>query len=132
MRRIIGGSVIGAALALGLVGGVGAQDLDCADFGPGEAQANLDANPGDPNNLDADNDGEACEGSGGGGGASAPAAAPAAAPASAPVQGSAASTVALPSTGSGPIAEASTTLPLALAGLAGAFGVAAIRRVRSA
>lgn len=46
-------------------------DLDCADFSTqAEAQANLEANPSDPNNLDADDDGEACEdsfGSDGGG-----------------------------------------------------------------
>lgn len=39
-----------------------AQDLDCANFATQqEAQANLNANPSDPNNLDADNDGIACE-----------------------------------------------------------------------
>lgn len=37
-------------------------DLDCADFGSQEeAQAALDADPSDPNNLDADDDGLACE-----------------------------------------------------------------------
>jgi hypothetical protein len=56
-----------------------AQDdqFDCASFGSqAAAQAELDRNPSDPSNLDADNDGEACEtypynnsgGSGGGGG----------------------------------------------------------------
>lgn len=38
-------------------------DLDCADFAnQEEAQAVLEADPSDPNNLDADNDGIACEG----------------------------------------------------------------------
>jgi hypothetical protein len=37
-------------------------DLDCADFpNQAAAQANLDANPSDPNNLDADHDSQACE-----------------------------------------------------------------------
>jgi hypothetical protein len=37
-------------------------DLNCADFATqAEAQAVLDADPSDPNNLDADNDGVACE-----------------------------------------------------------------------
>ena len=38
------------------------EDLDCADFSSQEeAQANLNANPDDPNNLDADGDDIACE-----------------------------------------------------------------------
>lgn len=44
-----------------------AQDLNCDDFATqAEAQATLDADPSgaDPNNLDADDDGEACEDSG--------------------------------------------------------------------
>src|SRR3712207_3313027 len=48
-----------------------AQDLDCSDFDTQEdAQEELESNPGDPNNLDNDNDGIACESlpSGGGGG----------------------------------------------------------------
>ncbi len=37
-------------------------DLDCADFASqAEAQATFDADPTDPNGLDADNDGIACE-----------------------------------------------------------------------
>ena len=53
-----------------------AQDqYDCASFGSQEsAQAELDRDPSDPSNLDADDDGEACEsydyGTGGGGGGS--------------------------------------------------------------
>jgi len=47
--------------------------FNCGSFGSQEAaQAELDRNPSDPSNLDADNDGEACEtfpyGDGGGGG----------------------------------------------------------------
>lgn len=54
----------------GVRAAVAQQDLDCDDFATrADAQAELDSNPSDPNNLDADDDGEACEaGSGGGGG----------------------------------------------------------------
>ncbi|MFK5583917.1 excalibur calcium-binding domain-containing protein [Ornithinimicrobium sp. LYQ131] len=49
-------------------------DYNCDDFASqGAAQAHLDAHPGDPDGLDADDDGIACEslpGQGGGGGAS--------------------------------------------------------------
>jgi hypothetical protein len=49
-----GGSPIG--------GGGGGRDLDCADFATQEeAQAVLERDPSDPNRLDADNDGIACE-----------------------------------------------------------------------
>lgn len=41
---------------------VAQKDLNCADFGSqAEAQQNLRANPSDPNGLDAENDGVACE-----------------------------------------------------------------------
>ena len=41
---------------------VASADLDCADFAFQEdAQAVLDADPSDPNGLDGDNDGIACE-----------------------------------------------------------------------
>ena len=44
------------------------EDLDCANFvTQEEAQAELERDPSDPNNLDADDDGEACEDSFGGG-----------------------------------------------------------------
>jgi hypothetical protein len=42
--------------------GDGSGDLDCADFSSQEAaQAEYDADPGDPNGLDRDDDGYACE-----------------------------------------------------------------------
>src|SRR5918994_4021727 len=46
-----------------LPGAALAQDLyDCASFGSQEsAQAELERDPSDPSNLDADNDGQACE-----------------------------------------------------------------------
>ncbi len=42
------------------------EDLDCDDFASqAQAQAELLNDPSDPNNLDADNDGQACESGGG-------------------------------------------------------------------
>ncbi|WP_410629509.1 excalibur calcium-binding domain-containing protein [Amycolatopsis sp. cmx-4-83] len=69
-RRALTTSVAVAGLAiLGPVSFASAQlatplaaDVDCPDFQYQEdAQAVLDATPGDPNHLDADNDGIACE-----------------------------------------------------------------------
>jgi len=43
-------------------GGGGSTDLNCEDFSSqSEAQEELDADSSDPNGLDADDDGEACE-----------------------------------------------------------------------
>jgi hypothetical protein len=40
----------------------GVDQYDCASFGSqASAQAELQRDPSDPNNLDADNDGQACE-----------------------------------------------------------------------
>jgi hypothetical protein len=51
-------------------GGTGGGDLDCADFAThGAAQRELARDPTDPNNLDADDDGLACEELSGTGGA---------------------------------------------------------------
>lgn len=51
-----------AGLTVVLAGPASAADLNCSDFATqAEAQAVLDANPADPNNLDQDNDGIACE-----------------------------------------------------------------------
>jgi hypothetical protein len=55
------GVLVAAALSLGS-GTAGAADLDCSDFATqAEAQAALIAAPGDPNGLDTDDDGTACE-----------------------------------------------------------------------
>jgi len=61
MRRFC--LLVGALVFL-IAGPVMAQDgdLDCADFdSQAEAQAELESDPSDPNGLDADDDGEACE-----------------------------------------------------------------------
>lgn len=52
------------AVALGVAGGsaVSAQNLNCDDFATqADAQANLVENPSDPNGLDRDQDGSACD-----------------------------------------------------------------------
>jgi hypothetical protein len=69
MRRTpaAAGVLTSAALALGLSIGLGAgtahaADLDCKDFATQQqAQVVYDAVPGDPNRLDRDGDGIACE-----------------------------------------------------------------------
>ncbi|WP_299959031.1 excalibur calcium-binding domain-containing protein [uncultured Modestobacter sp.] len=59
--------LIGATLSLGFTGTASAADLNCSDFATqAEAQAVLDADPSDPNNLDQDDDKIACESLAGG------------------------------------------------------------------
>lgn len=55
--------ILAMAFSIGAFGSAGAQgDLDCGNFrSQAEAQANLNANPNDPNGLDGNNDGVACE-----------------------------------------------------------------------
>ena len=56
------GVVLAAALSLGMTGTANAADRDCPDFtSQAEAQAAFNAVPGDPERLDADGDGLACE-----------------------------------------------------------------------
>jgi Excalibur calcium-binding domain len=64
MRRIA--LLLAAAIVLALTAAPAAfaqvNDQDCKDFASqAEAQAHLNADPSDPDNLDADNDGKACE-----------------------------------------------------------------------
>ncbi|RBY80551.1 hypothetical protein DQ238_08160 [Geodermatophilus sp. TF02-6] len=64
MRRstIAAGVLVTAALSLGSTGTASAADLNCSDFTTqAEAQASFDSTPGDPNDLDRDDDGIACE-----------------------------------------------------------------------
>jgi hypothetical protein len=64
MRRTTAaaGVLVTAALGLGLSGTAHAADLDCKDFSSQEqAQAVLRADPSDPNGLDRDGNGWACE-----------------------------------------------------------------------
>jgi hypothetical protein len=56
------GILIAAGLSLGVTGTATAADLNCDDFpSQAAAQADLVAHPSDPNGLDADHDGQACE-----------------------------------------------------------------------
>ncbi len=76
MRRLLLLAALCALAVLAVAPQALAQaDLDCADFATqAQAQAELEADPSDPNGLDADDDGIACEtaglppGGGGGGG----------------------------------------------------------------
>jgi hypothetical protein len=64
MRRATAaaGVLITAALSFSFSGTAQAADRDCPDFtSQAEAQAAYDAVPGDPERLDGDNDGMACE-----------------------------------------------------------------------
>ena len=63
LRNTAAASVLfAAALSFGFTGTANAADRDCPDFASqAEAQAAFDAVPGDPERLDADNDGQACE-----------------------------------------------------------------------
>lgn len=63
LRTTAAAAVLAAALSVPLAGVAFAQDdLNCADFATQEeAQAVFDADPSDPNQLDDDDDGIACE-----------------------------------------------------------------------
>ncbi|MGI8731565.1 MAG: excalibur calcium-binding domain-containing protein [Solirubrobacteraceae bacterium] len=64
MRQLLRLFVLTVLLAglLVLPGGAAAADRDCADFAnQREAQRWLEAHPGDPDRLDGDHDGRACE-----------------------------------------------------------------------
>lgn len=63
-RAALCAMVLATAFALGAFGSAGAQDnLNCSDFegDPGAAQQTLLDDPSDPNNLDGDGDGYACD-----------------------------------------------------------------------
>ncbi|RRO19441.1 calcium-binding protein [Saccharopolyspora rhizosphaerae] len=73
-RASLAVAALGTASLLTLPGTALAQDRDCPDFANRqEAQAAFEAQPGDPERLDADSDGMACESLGGGAEAAAPA-----------------------------------------------------------
>src|SRR5918997_2228712 len=63
LRTTAAAAVLAAAVTFPLAGTALAQDnLNCDDFATQEeAQAEFDSDPSDPNGLDADNDGIACE-----------------------------------------------------------------------
>jgi Excalibur calcium-binding domain len=62
MRSNAAAGVLAIGMLVLFAGPASAIDLNCEDFATqAEAQAVLVANPSDPNNLDADDDGQACE-----------------------------------------------------------------------
>ena len=62
VRTTAAAAVLAAAMCFPLAGVALAQDLDCPDFQTQpQAQAVYDQNPSDPNGLDQDKDGVACE-----------------------------------------------------------------------
>lgn len=67
MRRVVLALFTAFALLSGLTVSASAQDVDCPDLSYQEAQDILAQDPSDPNRLDADNDGIACETNAGGG-----------------------------------------------------------------
>ena len=61
-RTAAAGVLLTAAFSLGFTGTAGADDLNCSDFATqADAQAVYDATPGDPNGLDQNGNGIACE-----------------------------------------------------------------------
>ncbi len=68
MRRLVLALFTAFALLSGLTVSAGAQDVDCPQLSYEEAQDILAQDPSDPNGLDRDNDGIACETNAGGGG----------------------------------------------------------------
>jgi hypothetical protein len=62
LRTAVTVTVLTAGISYPLAGVALAQDLDCSDFATqAEAQAAYNQDPSDPNGLDRDNDGVACE-----------------------------------------------------------------------
>lgn len=59
-RLFLVGLLVGA-LGLALAPVASAADVDCSDITQSQAQSIYNANPSDPNNLDTDGDGIACE-----------------------------------------------------------------------
>lgn len=60
LRTFSAAALLAAATAVPLAGTAFAQDRDCADFAS-QADAQAALQPGDPERLDADDDGQACE-----------------------------------------------------------------------
>ena len=62
VRNALAVTVLTAGMSYPLAGVALAQDVDCSDFSTqAEAQAVYNQDPSDPNRLDTDNDGVACE-----------------------------------------------------------------------
>ena len=131
------GVLMTAALSIGFSGTASAADLDCGNFATqAEAQAVLLADPSDPNRLDGNNNGQACE-EYGYSGTSAPAAPTISATTGATTSGSTQVTTkpaGAVAAGDGSSSQDGSMLPYVLGGLAfaGAGGAAvAARRTRT-
>ena len=62
VRTTVVATVVAAAMSFPMAGVAAAQDRDCNQFATqAQAQAVYNSNRADPYNLDADNDGQACE-----------------------------------------------------------------------
>jgi len=137
MPRSMLALLAGLALGLGLTTPTAAQaDRDCEDFATqAAAQAAYRADPSDPANNDADNDGVACELFDFDGGATDTTSVTASAATGAATGASTPRVTRMPSTGAGPAAIPDAAdegaAPLALLALAAAGGLA-WRRLRSA
>ena len=126
-RTTAAGVLVTALLTLGATGTANAADLNCGDFATqAEAQAVLVADPSDPNNLDGNDDGQACEDH-----TYAPAAAPSSATSTATSQVSTRPVGAV-AAGDGSASEDGSALPFVLGGVAlAAAGGAAVAARRS-
>ena len=62
LRRLLLLAALSMVVVLMLAPAAMAQDVDCPQLAPGEAESILAADPSDPNGLDDDNDGIPCEG----------------------------------------------------------------------
>jgi hypothetical protein len=128
------GVLLTAALSTGFAGTASAADRDCKDFASqADAQAAFDAVPGDPERLDANGNGRACENYAYA--AAAPAASPAAATVTATADQVAARPVGAVAAGDGSAAEEGSALPYVLGGVtlvaAGGAALAARRSSRA-
>jgi hypothetical protein len=136
IRSTVAAAVLAAGFSVVLGGTASAADRDCPDFASqAEAQAAFDAVPGDPERLDDDNDGIACESY-----AYAPAAAVTPAPAGTTTAPATAGQVSTRSAGAvaagdGSSSDEGSSLPFVLGGAAfvaaGGAAVAARRTARA-
>ena len=135
MRRLLLLLALCMALALAFAPAAMAQDVDCPQLTYAEAQAILAEDPSDPNGLDDDNDGEACDANAGDGSTASPMAGESASPmaeesasptATATASASATAEADLPDTGG--LSPALTLVPLALLLGAGLLSMRMIRR----
>jgi hypothetical protein len=126
MSRILVSVLLFALLSFGFIAtSASAQDVDCPQLTYQEAQDILAQDPSDPNRLDADNDGEACEGNTSDGGGADNGATDSAA------SGDDGDTTALPDTGTGPASASSSDALIAMLVATGMLCMAIASRIRT-